>query len=134
MGSGIDSSKNIMVVEDDAAMQELIREFLERQGHRVSLFRSAIKALEAVRAFAPGERPPVELIISDINMPQMDGFEFLKLAREAVPSVPIILITAFGNRVTEKEALKEGAVAYLNKPFGLGELNRLIITHAKASA
>jgi DNA-binding response OmpR family regulator len=64
----------------------------------------------------------------------MDGFEFLKLARQTVPGTPIILITAFGNRVTEKAALKEGAVAYLNKPFGLVELNRLILTHAKASA
>lgn len=128
------SNKHILVVEDDAAMQELIKEFLQRQGYETSVFRSASRALEIVHAAAKGGHPAIDLVISDINMPQMDGFEFLKLTRLALPNVPVILITAFGNRVTEKAALKEGAVAYLNKPFGLSQLNQLVLDHTKASA
>ena len=111
-------------------MQELIQEFLEGRGYRLSLFRSANKALEAINVAAKGGIPPVDLVISDINMPQMDGFEFLKLAKIAMPQLPVILITAFGNQVTEKAALDEGAVAYLNKPFALADLQSLVITHA----
>ncbi|MCB0367106.1 MAG: response regulator [Bdellovibrionaceae bacterium] len=134
MAARVKTDKHIMVVEDDAAMQELIKEFLEGRGFRLSVFRSALKALEALNAAAKGGIPPVDLVISDINMPQMDGFEFLQLAQQTMPEVPVILITAFGNRVTEKAALQEGAVAYLNKPFSLAELHQVVSSHVTATA
>lgn len=125
----LEVSRHIMVVEDDSAMQELIREFLEAQGFRLSTFRSAVVALEALNRMSKGLGEFFDLVISDINMPQMDGFEFLKFTQSAVPGLPVILITAFGNRVTERAALNQGAAAYLNKPFALADLRTLVDSH-----
>lgn len=126
MGIALQLSKHIMVVEDDAAMQELIRDFLEAKGFRLSTFRSAVRALEAINEMHKEGGDVYDLVISDINMPQMDGFEFLKLSQSTLPGLPVILITAYGNKVTEKAALKEGAVAYLNKPFSLSSLSAVV--------
>ncbi len=123
------SAKHILVVEDDCEMRELICEFLEARGFRLSTFRSASCALEAICMMTKGDGDHFDLVISDINMPQMDGFEFLKLSKSAIPSLPVILITAFGNKVTERAALNEGAAAYLNKPFSLSKLQALIHCH-----
>lgn len=128
MGNAI-SVKHILVVEDDCEMRELIREFLEPRGFRLSTFRSALSALEAIYMTTKGDGDHFDLVISDINMPQMDGFEFLKLSKSVIPSLPVILITSFGNQVTERAALNEGAAAYLNKPFSLSKLQTLIHCH-----
>ena len=121
---------HIMVVEDDSAMQELIRDFLESKGYRLSIYRSAFRALEVLNAISKGVMEPVNLVISDINMPQMDGFEFVKASQMAIPKVPIILITAFGSQSTQKAAINEGAAAYLNKPFSLNDLQNLVEMHS----
>ncbi|MBK7843194.1 MAG: response regulator [Bdellovibrionales bacterium] len=123
------SVKHILVVEDDCEMRELICEFLEARGFRLSTFRSALCALEAIYMTKKGDGDHFDLVISDINMPQMDGFEFLKLSKSVIPSLPVILITSFGNQVTERAALNEGAAAYLNKPFSLSKLQTLIHCH-----
>lgn len=124
------SVKHILVVEDDSEMRELICEFLEARGFRLSIFRSASCALEAICMMSEKGRDHFDLVISDINMPQMDGFEFLKLSKSAIPSLPVILITAFGNQATERAALNEGAAAFLNKPFSLSKLQALIHCYA----
>lgn len=122
-------AKHILVVEDDCEMRELICEFLEARGFRLSPFRSASCALEAICMMTKGDGDRFDLVISDINMPQMDGFEFLRLSKSVIPSLPVIMITSFGNQATEHAALSEGAAAYLNKPFSLSKLQALIHCH-----
>ena len=111
-------SARVLVVEDDLAMQSLIIDFLQLQGCEVECTRLAVDALERVREQSHG----FDLIISDINMPQMSGIEFLQCLRSESMGTPILLITAFGNELLKKQAIGEGAAGYLDKPFKLSDL------------
>lgn len=115
----------IIVIEDDQAMRSLIGDFLELQGHQTRVFPLAATALEEMREHRTDS---VDLIISDVNMPQMNGFEFLKQIHLLKPQVPVILISAFGNERTATIAHSAGAAAYLDKPFKLSALKKAVST------
>ncbi len=127
-------SARIIIIEDDKAMESLLSEFLELQGHRVESFRVASQALERIRSYSMDKLCPIErnldknldLVISDINMPQMNGFEVLGSLRSSHPELPVILITAFGDPLAEKKAIHAGANAFLNKPFKLSDLREAV--------
>jgi len=108
----------VLVVEDDLAMQALIIDFLQLQGCRVDCTRLAVEAVN--RVTTGGYR--YDLIISDINMPQMNGLELLRALRTGADKTPILLITAFGNELLKKQSVNEGAAGYLDKPFKLSDL------------
>ncbi len=101
----------ILVVEDDAALSEALAETLELAGYRVLTAdngQSALKTLDA---------ESVSLVVSDINMPKMDGQALLKRVRQQYPDVPMVLMTAYGSISQAVDAMRDGAVDYLVKPF-----------------
>lgn len=108
----------IMVVEDDLAMENMICEFLEAQGFQCWPQRWATEALKTLKSSAT--RPA--LIISDLHMPGMTGYQFIEALKAEQIEVPVLLITAFGSKVGEQEALQKGARSYLPKPFRLFDL------------
>ncbi len=113
---------HILVVDDDAEMRSLLQDFLQAEGYRVSTFPLAIDALTALRADFETKNGEVDMIITDLNMAQMDGMEFLRKLSVEKPTVPVILITAFGTIDTAIEAMKNGAYHYIVKPFKLAEV------------
>jgi len=103
----------IMVVEDDLALLEGIRELLELSGYRVLTASNGKKALNVLE----GERP--DLIISDIMMPEMDGYAFHTAVREIgrLTSIPFIFLTARGEKSDIRRGRSAGADDYITKPF-----------------
>ncbi len=111
-----DQEKSVLIVDDDASIQELIRIILTKQGYQVHV---ATDGEEGVRKFL--ETAP-DLVISDISMPKGDGFNVAILIRSKESllgrKVPILLISAFYDDQTNKEnAARCGADAFLSKPF-----------------
>ncbi|MBI3535455.1 MAG: sigma-54-dependent Fis family transcriptional regulator, partial [Deltaproteobacteria bacterium] len=109
----------IYIVDDDTEMQSMLRDFLTTQGYQTSIYSSAIEALKNLSS-KPND---VDIIISDIKMPQMDGLEFTSELKKILPEIPIILITAFGSIETAIEAMRKGAYHYIVKPFKLAEMS-----------
>ena len=106
----------ILVVDDDSAMQELLADFFRSQGARPVGFNTAQPALDYL------SNHPIDLVITDLKMPQMNGMEFIEKIKEIHPETPVIMITAFGSIESAIDATKRGAFDYIVKPFKLGEV------------
>jgi DNA-binding response OmpR family regulator len=109
----------ILVVDDDPHMVQFIRMHLEREGHQVIEACTGLEALDRVREALP------DLVLLDVVMPELDGFETLKLLRE-LSDVPVIMLTVRADRADRIRGLELGADDYLTKPFSPGELSRRI--------
>jgi two-component system, NtrC family, response regulator PilR len=106
----------ILVVDDERSMRELLAIVLKREGYEVLLAPDGRTALAAL------ERGTVDLLVSDIKMPDMTGIEVLRAAKGVDPTVEAIMMTAFASQETAIEALRLGACDYLIKPFDVDEL------------
>jgi DNA-binding NtrC family response regulator len=110
--------KEALIVDDDVRARELLSEFCRNQGFEVATAHDGRAAISAVtrdsRQFA--------LIITDLHLPGADGFEVLKAARSANPSVYVVMITGYASIDSAVRAVREGAYDYLAKPFALGQL------------
>lgn len=109
----------VYVIDDDQAMRDSIDFLLESAGLKARLFESAVSFLEALPELGPG------CIVSDVRMPNLDGLELLKRLRETNKSLPIIIMTGHGDIPLAVEAMKLGAIDFIEKPF---EDDRLIGT------
>ncbi len=105
----------ILVVDDEVRMIDFIRMNLEVEGFKVLAARNGIEALDMVRKHI------LDLIILDVMMPQLDGFETLRMLRE-FSNVPVIMLTAKGEEEDKVRGLELGADDYVTKPFGAREL------------
>ena len=116
MTSANPPAPRVAIVEDDAGQARQLGRILELEGFSTSHFASPLAALGAWLQVPP------DLVLSDLNMPDMDGIAFLEKMREALPAVPVIMMTGFGSVDTAKQALKLGAHDYLLKPIDVDEL------------
>jgi DNA-binding response OmpR family regulator len=107
--------KKILVVDDKSNVRTLVREYLTEQGFLVATAENGQMALYAARH----EKP--DLILLDIMMPEMDGFEFIRAYRKE-SDIPIILLTARMEESDKVVGLELGADDYITKPFGMREL------------
>jgi len=105
----------ILVVDDEPRMTQFIRMNLELEGYRVVEAHDGLEALEKVRQDLP------DLVILDVMMPKLDGFEALKMIRE-VSDVPVIMLTVRADEEDKVRGLSLGADDYVAKPFGTREL------------
>jgi DNA-binding NtrC family response regulator len=118
-----DGKKQILVIDDDAAMRSLLRDFFTGLGYIVSEYPSASQAITHMQADHGLHADNIDLIISDINMPGMSGLEFTENFKRINAKIPVILITAFGSIETAIESIRKGAFDYIVKPFKLDELS-----------
>ena len=113
----------ILVVDDEADVEVLFRQQFRRDlrasRYAMEFAQSATMALQ--RISEAGDRSLI-LILSDINMPGISGLELLPKAKAMRPDVPIIMITAYGDAETKRQALEKGAEALLIKPLDFGTL------------
>jgi DNA-binding NtrC family response regulator len=110
--------KEALIVDDDVRARELLSEFCRSQGFEVATAHDGRAAIAAI-ARDPGQ---FSLIITDLNLPGADGFDVLRAAREANPSVYVVMITGYATIDSAVRAVREGAYDYLAKPFALGQL------------
>jgi DNA-binding NtrC family response regulator len=113
----------ILIVDDDDAMRDYLRDELEREGFRVVGAANGRAGLERVK------QGGIDLVVSDVKMPDLDGLDLLREIRAVEPSPYVITITAFGSIDTAIRAVKLGAYDYVTKPF---ELDQLLVTIEKA--
>ncbi len=106
----------IMIVDDEIGVRELLTDALRLSGFETIEAKDGMSALTVLRKAKP------DLLIIDINMPIMDGFELLERLRESGNSAPAIMLTARGDRQDVAKGLRLGADDYVTKPFGLEEL------------
>ncbi len=112
--------KPILIIEDEAIMRESLRDWLTDGGYYVETAKEGEEALKTIAERDFG------VVILDLKLPGKDGIEVLKEAKEKRPQLKGIIITAYPSVPTAVEAMKEGAVDYLPKPFDLDDLEKLI--------
>jgi DNA-binding NtrC family response regulator len=117
----------ILVVDDEKNTREGLRRSLEPLGYDVELASSAFDALEALKSGG------VNLMLTDLRMPGMDGLDLIKMTQKISPETQIIMLTAYGTVETAVEAMKQGAYDYLTKPINLDELEKRV-SHVLSSS
>ncbi|MFK8019587.1 MAG: sigma-54-dependent transcriptional regulator [Pseudomonadales bacterium] len=115
--------KTILVVEDDDTLREAYVDTLELNDYLVLQAGDGIEALDCLK------RERVDMIVSDVNMPELDGLGLLKQVRQSYPYVPMLLVTAFGCISRSVDAMRAGAADYIVKPFEPGVLLKLVAQH-----
>ena len=108
--------KKIMIVEDEPSLIFTLRDTLENEGYEVAIVENGNAAINTVSEFQP------DLMILDIMLPGMSGFEVCKKVREMKKTFPIIMLTARDQEIDKVTGLNIGADDYMTKPFGVKEL------------
>jgi two-component system OmpR family response regulator len=106
----------ILVVDDEPGVRDLLRDALEIAGYQTEMASNGAEALDVLR------RHSADLCIVDINMPTMDGFEFLAKLREHDTKTPVLMLSARDSPVDVAKGLRFGADDYVRKPFSLEEI------------
>src|SRR3954470_12400190 len=117
------SAATILIVEDDRAMRMMLREALEEDGYTVEDVGGGRAGIDRVK------QGGVDLVISDVKMPDLDGLDMLREIKAVSPSPHVITITAFGSIDTPTRPVKLGALDYITKPF---DVDQLILSVQKA--
>jgi len=110
----------ILVVDDEENAREGLSKILSKEGHNVETASNGREAIESIR------KTSFDLVITDMRMPQMDGFEVLREIKRLDQNIGVIMITAFGEVESYLEAMNLGAFEYINKPVRVNELKRVI--------
>jgi len=112
--------KRILVVDDGAEMADMIADDLSDRGYDALAMTSGREALRALKT----ER--IDALVTDLNMPEVDGLALLRASRDLDPTRPVVMMTAFGTVSDAMAATSNGAYHYLAKPFRLEALVRVL--------
>lgn len=114
------SNISILIVDDEEMMRALLEKILSREGYRVSTAEDGRDALDKI------DQGDFQMIISDMKMPHLDGFGLLKAVKQSHPDISVIIMTAYGDTYTVKDALLLGADEYITKPFKSHEITLVV--------
>ena len=110
----------VLIVDDERGMRDFLKILLMKEGYEVITANRGKKALEIL------ETKTVDLVVSDIRMPELSGIELLEIIKENYPELPVIMITAFASPDDAVIAMKNGAFDYISKPFNVDEIINVI--------
>ena len=110
----------VLIVEDERRIAAFLAKGLRRQGYEVDCVYTGSDALEL--AGGEGDAPPVDLVMLDLGLPDIDGLDVLRTLRDRGSEVPVIVLTARTEASDRAEALRLGAVEYLTKPLPFPEV------------
>jgi DNA-binding response OmpR family regulator len=114
----------ILLVEDDTSTRATIRVMLSEMGiHQVFEAKSGAEA----QAFVDADAAEIDVVISDWNMPEKTGYEFLQSLRQVKPTLPFIMVTGRADSNSIKDAVDAGVTSYIRKPFSLNDLQKKIM-------
>jgi two-component system OmpR family response regulator len=117
----------ILLVEDEALISSFIEKGLAAEGHTVETVDRGDAALDRIRLIEP------DLVVLDVMLPGMDGFEILGALRAADPELPVVMLTARGEIADRVRGLDLGATDYMMKPFAFAELSARIRAHLRTA-
>jgi two-component system response regulator PilR (NtrC family) len=120
------SEPRILVVDDETSMREMLRIVLRRDGYQVIVAQSGKEAIELL------QRQPVDLLLSDIRMPDVSGVDVLRAAKAVNRDIVAFMMTAYASTDTAVEAMRLGAVDYFTKPFNMDELRLKVRRHLES--
>lgn len=112
--------KKILVVDDEENARIGLSRLLSREGYQVDSVSNGYEALNYLR------EKDVNLVVTDINMPEMNGIAFLKELNKNFPNCNVIMVTAYGGVESYIEAMNLGAFEYINKPVKIEELKSIL--------
>jgi DNA-binding NtrC family response regulator len=110
----------ILVVDDDPLMCRSLSEVIRRAGYEVYSANNGYEAIEYI------QQEQISVVITDINMPKMDGIEVLRQAKAISPNISVIVLTGYATVDSKIEAMKFGALDYITKPFSPSKINAII--------
>src|ERR1035437_4171738 len=110
----------IFIVEDDPTLNRLVGDYFTTSGHEVERFTRAEDALAAAKSAAP------DLVVTDVQLPGMNGVELVSELRKLEPSLLCVVMTAHGSVQIAVEAMRAGAFEFVEKPVDLARLVRLV--------
>jgi DNA-binding response OmpR family regulator len=113
---GRTASPTVTIVEDDTEMRAMLRDFLRSEGFRVHEESDGDRLIDLLESARP------TVMVLDKEMPGVNGLDLLSYVTRRYPSVPVIVITAFGGPDVRAEALRRGATHYIEKPFRVATL------------
>jgi two-component system nitrogen regulation response regulator GlnG len=113
-------SSGVWIADDDPSMLWVIEKAIRKQGNTTRIFENGDSLMDAL-----GQGKP-DLVVTDVRMPGMSGFELLEKINQVRPGLPVIILTAFGDLDSAVDAYKYGAYEYLTKPFDIDELLSLV--------
>lgn len=116
----LQEKKQVLIVDDEPNLRKILSAQLSRDGYDVLVAEDGEKGLEILR------ENHIDLVVTDLKMPKMDGMQLLRNALELDPTLPVVMITAHGTVDTAVEALKLGAFDYLTKPFDKDEVRQIV--------
>lgn len=106
----------ILIIEDDENLLNLYQTVLQKEGYQ------ALPARDGQEAWSVMDREHIDLVITDIMMPVMDGYEFIKTLREQNPQIPVLIITARDDFASKSLGFSLGTDDYMTKPVDMGEM------------
>jgi two-component system response regulator PilR (NtrC family) len=116
----------ILIVDDEPSMRDMLRIVLRRDGFEVLIAQNGKEAIETL------QREPIDLLLSDIRMPDVGGVDVLRAAKEVNRDIVAFMMTAFASTDSAVEAMRLGAVDYFTKPFSMDELRLKVRQHLEA--
>ena len=116
----VKNAPHILVVDDEKDTCLLLSQVLEKEGYMVDTATSGKEGLAILK------KKKINLVITDLKMPEMDGLEFLREARKLKSKVKFIMMTAYGEIETYLDAINLGAFDYLNKPMEISDVRNAV--------
>jgi CheY-like chemotaxis protein len=134
-GEGGRLSVSILTVDDETDITDLFRQHFRREVRQgVYVLHFACSADEALAKLADGIRPQLIVILSDINMPGMDGLTLLREIKKSWPDIPVMMVTAYGDDERRRQARELGSCEFITKPVDFGHLKAQLRQLAGAAA
>ena len=119
-------SRSILVVDDELLIRDLLYDFFSGQGWEISVAENGEKALDIL------QEKQVDVVLTDIKMPQMDGLTLSSRVRDGYPNLPVVIMTGYPSVDTAVEALRSKVEDYIIKPFNINQLYRVVEGIVKA--
>lgn len=110
----------ILIVDDELLIRDLLYDFFTNQGWEITTAENGVKALEIL------EHRSVDLLLTDLKMPGLDGMELTNRVKEEYPSLPVVIMTGFPSIDTAIQALRHKVEDYIIKPFNINQLFKTV--------
>jgi CheY-like chemotaxis protein len=128
-------SVSILIVDDEPDVAEMFRQRFRREARQGTyVLHFAASGEEALDKLENGVRPELIVILSDINMPGMDGLSLLREIKKQRPDLPVMMVTAYGDEERRRQATEAGALQFLSKPVDFDLLKEELRRLPEASA
>lgn len=127
VGNGAQMNGTVLVIDDKKPIVDMIRQMLKRKGYHVKGCQNPVEALSCIKT----NPDAYSLIITDMEMPQMNGVQLFQSLREVRTDMPVILLTGYSHSIDETRARKIGFSAYLKKPISLAEIVKVVDSFLK---